>query len=414
MRNLYDNLINRKEKVSFHMPGHKGKMLEGMNDFLENILKIDVTELSDTDDLYHANNIIAEGRNNLALFSHAKKSMYLVNGSTSGIVASIMSVLDENDKILVEKNCHKSVINGVRLARGESVEIDCDGVCEQEVLIKNLKKDSSIKAVLITRPNYYGIYQPIEKLVEYSHENNIKIIVDEAHGTHFALECFDKNAMQLGCDISINSYHKTMPAFTQTAAINFNCEDEFIDKTMSNLQMIMTSSPSYIFMTSVEYAVNYCTKHENKYAELKEIIDWFYSEIEGLDFIRKAPIQKNCKRDFTRIVLECDNPSDVNEHLIKNGIYIEMIDDKNLVLISTIADEKKDFEILLEALRSYKKSDSTKIYKTYDYLLNKIITNDIVIYPPGKIFAKKNSTINQEQIDELNDLSSKGVNILLK
>ena len=414
MRNLYDNLINRKEKVSFHMPGHKGKMLESMNDFLENILKIDVTELSDTDDLYHANNIIAEGRNNLALFSHAKKSMYLVNGSTSGIVASIMSVLDENDKILVEKNCHKSVINGVRLARGESVEIDCDGVCEQEVLIENLKKDSSIKAVLITRPNYYGIYQPIEKLVEYCHENNIKIIVDEAHGTHFALDCFDKNAMQLGCDISINSYHKTMPAFTQTAAINFNCEDELIDKTMSNLQMIMTSSPSYIFMTSVEYAIDYCTKNENKYAELKEIIDWFYSEIEGLDFIRKAPIQKNCKRDFTRIVLECDNPSDVNEHLIKNRIYIEMIDDKNLVLISTIADEKKDFEILLEALRSYKKSDSTKTYKTYDYLLNKKIINDIVIYPPGKIFAKKNSTINQEQINELNDLSSKGVNILLK
>ena len=414
MRNLYDNLINRKEKVSFHMPGHKGKMLEGMNDFLDNILKIDVTELSDTDDLYHANNIIAEGRNNLALFSHAKSSMYLVNGSTSGIVASIMSVLDENDKILVEKNCHKSVINGVRLARGESVEIDCDGVCEQEVLIENLKKDSSIKAVLITRPNYYGIYQPIEKLVTYCHENNIKIIVDEAHGTHFALECFDKNAMQLGCDISINSYHKTMPAFTQTAAINFNCEDKLIDKTISNLQMIMTSSPSYIFMTSVEYAVNYCTKYENKYAELKEIIDWFYSEIEGLDLIRKAPIQKNCKRDFTRIVLECDNPSAVNEHLIKNGIYIEMIDDKNLVLISTIADDKKDFEILLEALRSYKKSDSTKIYKTYDYLLNKKITNDIVIYPPGKIFAKKNSTINQEQIDELNNLSSKGVNILLK
>ncbi len=414
MRNLYDNLINRKEKVSFHMPGHKGKMLEGMNDFLENILKIDVTELSDTDDLYHANNIIAEGRNNLALFSHAKKSMYLVNGSTSGIVASIMSVLDENDKILVEKNCHKSVINGVRLARGKSVEIDCDGVCEQEVLIENLKKDSSIKAVLITRPNYYGIYQPIEKLVEYCHENNIKIIVDEAHGTHFALDCFDENAMQLGCDISINSYHKTMPAFTQTAAINFNCEYELIDKTMSNLQMIMTSSPSYIFMTSVEYAMDYCTKNENKYAELKEIIDWFYSEIEGLYFIRKAPIQKNCKRDFTRIVLECDNPSDVNEHLIKNGIYIEMIDDKNLVLISTIADEKKDFEILLGALRSYKKSDSTKIYKTYDYLLSKKITNDIVIYPPGKIFAKKNSIINQSQIDELNDLSSKGVNILLK
>lgn len=73
MRNLYDNLINRKEKVSFHMPGHKGKMLEGMNDFLENILKIDVTELSDTDDLYHANNIIAEGRNNLALFFTCKK-----------------------------------------------------------------------------------------------------------------------------------------------------------------------------------------------------------------------------------------------------------------------------------------------------------------------------------------------------
>ena len=167
-------------------------------------------------------------------------------------------------------------------------------------------------------------------------------------------------------------------------------------------------------MTSVEYAIDYCIKNEKKYSELKEIIDWFYREIDCLDYIKKSPIQKNCKRDFTRIVLECDNPHDVNEHLIKNGIYIEMIDDKNLVLISTIADEKKDFEILLEALRSYEKSDSTKIYKTYDYLLNTKITNDIVIYPPGKIFAKKNSIINQKQIDELNDLSSKGVNILLK
>ncbi|MEQ3280987.1 aminotransferase class V-fold PLP-dependent enzyme [Finegoldia magna] len=414
MRNLYENLINRKEKVSFHMPGHKGKKLEGMNDFLDNILKIDVTELSDTDDLYHSNNIIAEGRNNLALFSHAKSSMYLVNGSTSGIVASIMSVLDENDKILVEKNCHKSVINGVRLARGKSVEVECDGVCEEEVLIDNLKKDSSIKAVLITRPNYYGIYQPIEKLVAYCHENNIKIIVDEAHGTHFALNWFDKNAMQLGCDISINSFHKTMPAFTQTAAINFNCEDELIDKTISNLQMIMTSSPSYIFMTSVEYAIDYCIKNEKKYSELKEIIDWFYREIDCLDYIKRSPIQKNCKRDFTRIVLECDNPHDVNEHLIKNGIYIEMIDDKNLVLIATIADDKKDFEILLHALKSYKKTDSTINHKTYDYLLNTKITNDIVIYPPGKIFAKKNSIINECQIDELNNLSSKGVNILLK
>ena len=414
MRSLYDNLVNRNEKVSFHMPGHKGKKINEISDFLENILKIDVTELSDTDDLYHANNIIAEGRDNLALFSHAKKSMYLVNGSTSGIIASIMSVLNENDKILVEKNCHKSVINGVRLARGKSVEIDCDGVCEQDVLVGNLKKDSSIKAVLITRPNYYGIYQPIDKLVAYCHEKNITIIVDEAHGTHFALDFFDENAMQLGCDISINSYHKTMPAFTQTAAINFNCDDELIDKTISNLQMIMTSSPSYIFMSSIEFAIDYCSENENKYSELKETINWFYNEIEDLDYIKKSPIQKNCKRDFTRIVLECDNPSDVNEHLIRNGIYIEMFDDKNLVLISTIADEKKDFEILLEALRSYKKSDSTKIYKTYDYLLNKKIYNDIVIYPPGKIFAKKNSTINQEQVDELNKLSSKKVNILLK
>ena len=91
-----------------------------------------------------------------------------------------------------------------------------------------------------------------------------------------------------------------------------------------------------------------------------------------------------------------------------------MIDDKNLVLIATIADDKKDFEILLHALKSYKKTDSTINHKTYDYLLNTKITNDIVIYPPGKIFAKKNSIINECQIDELNNLSSKGVNILLK
>ncbi len=413
MRNLYDSLVNRNEIVSFHMPGHKGKKLDGMEEFFSNINKIDVTELSDTDDLYHANSIILEGRKNLALFSHAKSSMFLVNGSTCGIIASIMSVLDEGEKILVEKNCHKSVINAVRLSRGKLVEIDSDGVSMEDELIEKLKSDLDIKAILITRPNYYGIYQPIEKLVKYCKENDIKIIVDEAHGTHFALDSFDKNAMQLGCDISINSYHKTMPAFTQTAAINFNCDDDLIEKTTDNLQMIMTSSPSYIFMTSIEYAMDYCTKHEIKYSKLKENIDWFYDRLEDFDFIRKAPVQNGCMRDFTRIVLECENPSDVNKHLIKNGIYIEMFDDKNLVLISSIADEKKDFELLVDVLKSYRVKNTNSTFKKYDYLLGEKLNHDIVIYPPGKIFAKKGEVLDIEKIQKLNYFSSMGVNILI-
>lgn len=147
-------------------------------------------------------------------------------------------------------------------------------------------------------------------------------------------------------------------------------------------------------MTLVRYAVNYYTKHESRYVELKEIIGWSHSKTGGLDFIRKAPTQESRKRDFIRIIPGRDNPSDVNERLTENGVYIEVIDDKNLVLISTIVDEEKDFEILLETLRSYKKSDFTKTHKTYDYLLNEIIADDIMIYPPGKIFAKKNPTIN--------------------
>ncbi|MDY6065459.1 MAG: aminotransferase class I/II-fold pyridoxal phosphate-dependent enzyme [Finegoldia sp.] len=415
-RDLYQGLLKRKEVVSFHMPGHKSKHIEGMEDYLKNLPRLDLTELYDTDDLYHPTGLIQKSEESIALFSHAKKSKFLVNGSTSGILASILGIVNEGDSILVEETCHKSVINGLRLAKGDLYKVpvkDPQAVASQESLIAKAQTISDLKAILITRPNYYGIYQPIDKLVAYCKEQEIKLIVDEAHGSHFALDCFDKNAMEEGCDVSINSFHKTLPAFTQTAILNLNTDRDTEKKILKSLEMIMTSSPSYILMTSIEFALDYVTKNKDSYKNLKGYIDSFYQEIEGLDFIRQPPCPHGFKRDFTRIVLDCDDPSDLNKHLLENGIYIEMHDQKSLVLIASLVDEESDYQLLSQTIKSYKKYDDKKTFKTYDHLQDKVLENDIVVYPPGKIILERGRAVTKEVVDILNKLSESNVTIYL-
>lgn len=415
-REIYEALVNRKELVSFHMPGHKSKLLDGMEAYLKNILKLDVTELEDTDELYHPLGIIKKSEEKVALFSHAKKSKFLVNGASSGILATILALVNPGESILLEENCHKSAINAARLARAKIYKIapaDKELVASQESLIKMAKEIKNLRMIFITRPNYYGIYQPIGDLVSFCRENKILLVVDEAHGSHFALDIFDKNAMEEGAHVSINSFHKTLPAFTQTAVLNLNLSNDLEEKILNSLEMTMTSSPSYIFMTSIEYALDFSLKNKDRYRDLKKYIDNFYEEIRWLDFIEKDSCPPYFKRDFTRLVLKCKNPSEINKHLIANGIYIEMHDDKRLVLIGSLADDKKDYDLLARAIKSYKNKKTYKDFKTYDDLEGKILAKDIVVYPPGKIILERGNPVTKELIEELNTLSKSDVSIYL-
>ena len=195
MGELIDKLIEYSESdnYSFHMPGHKGNV-----ETLANPFKYDITEIDGFDDLHEAEDILLRLKKRLALLYGGKEAYILVNGSTGGIHIAISAVLKKGEKILISRNSHKAVYNGVFLN-----EVECEYIYPQidektginsglsaKNVDKILKNDPKIKAVMITSPTYEGITSDISEIAKVVHSYKIPLIVDAAHGAHLGQDEF--------------------------------------------------------------------------------------------------------------------------------------------------------------------------------------------------------------------------------
>ena len=213
----------------FHMPGHKRREIDGF------------------DNLHHAEGILKDAMDEAAAIYGTDRSWYLVNGSTCGILSAVFATTENGGKILTARNCHKAVYHAICLNRLEAeylypeeiTEFGINGGIRAEDVRKALEKDAmhcagnsgdvrgkitKIQAVLITSPTYEGVVSDIRAIADAAHEYGIPLIVDEAHGAHleYADQChsFPKSALEYGADIVIQSLHKTLPCFTQTAILH--------------------------------------------------------------------------------------------------------------------------------------------------------------------------------------------------
>lgn len=357
-----------KEEINiFHMPGHK--LSRGLPKELTNdLLQLDVTEVEGTDNLHYPEGIIKEAQELAARAFGADRTFFLVNGSTSGIQAAIMSVCTRGQKIIIGRDSHKSVVSGLILAGAEPVFVYPEynkefGIHEgisaksiDDALIAN--PDAS--AVLITRPNYYGICSDIETIVDVVHSHGKPLIVDEAHGAHFPFSpLLPYSSNQYNADICIQSAHKTLPAVTQGAYMHVNGARVDIEKIKFNLAMLQTSSPSYIIMTYLDIARELMqTEGRQRLESLIGEINIFKSRIEkisGYKVLSDRDLGINTIQDPTRLVLNVKGlgisgfkaDSILREQM---AVQVEMADYENIVLISTIADKMLVFESLYESL----------------------------------------------------------------
>lgn len=202
-----------------------------------------------------------------------KHARYLVNGSTGGVLAAIRSVCKEGDKILVARNCHKSVFNAVEVFGLNPVyvlptyfeEYGFYGSVYPSSVKKAFEENPDIKLVVVTSPTYEGIISDIKSIAEICREHGAILFVDEAHGAHLGLcKKFHESARTLGADIVVNSLHKTLPSLTQTALLSV-CTDRvdtaIVDK---NLAVFQTSSPSYVLMASMDGCVRMLEDRANE------------------------------------------------------------------------------------------------------------------------------------------------------
>ena len=208
MEYLYEKLeaYGKSDYYGFHMPGHKRN-----SDVTRANLPygIDITEIEGFDNLHHAEEIIREAEVRAASMYHAEETHYLINGSTAGILSAVMGCTKKGGKILMARNCHKSVYHAVFLNELRPVYIypefdetmELNMAVSPEKIERLLEEHKEVQAVVLTSPTYDGVLSDIERISEIVHQKKIPLIVDEAHGAHFGFHpYFPENANTKGAD----------------------------------------------------------------------------------------------------------------------------------------------------------------------------------------------------------------------
>ena len=244
-----------------HMPGHK-RNASGI-EFLEELgAKYDITEIDGFDDLHNPSGILAEAMREAASLWKSERCFFLVNGSTCGVLAAVSAVskLCGSCKIIMARNCHKSVYNAAELNSLTPIYLApptvegfgfCGSIAPKDVEIA--VRDNPGALVILTSPTYEGIISNIAEIAVICHMYGSPLIVDEAHGAHLDLSPhFSGGAIHAGADIVIHSLHKTLTGLTQTGLLHLGGGLVPADSLARELSVFETSSPSYLLMASID------------------------------------------------------------------------------------------------------------------------------------------------------------------
>lgn len=449
----------KEEIIPFSMPGHK--MGRGFKNLEQILLQGDLTEVEGLDNLQHPEGIIKEAEEKLSKLYNSKKSYFLVNGSTCGNLIMIFSLFKEGDKILVERNCHKSIMNGIIMRKLKPVFINnifhsklkAPVGIDLNHLKSQIDLNKDLKGIILTYPNYYGVGVNIGETVKIAREANLKIAIDSAHGAHFGFnKLLPKSVQELKADMVVMSAHKTLPSLTQTAWMHIN-DEKFIEEIEFYKNVFMSTSPSYMFMMSLDYSRNFLEEYgEEAYDKLLKVIDDFKKSVEDLSYFKILDkkflingLEKNIKIndikiDSSRIVINLEenlNGNKLLDYLRSKKIQCEMSDNKNVVLIPSPFNTENDFRSLEKALKScdikcledeeidfyltdlpkrslepFEVLDAEYERVSIDKALGKIVAESIVPYPPGVPMLIIGEVIEEKHIKLINEYRKNGVDII--
>ncbi|MGX9136059.1 aminotransferase class I/II-fold pyridoxal phosphate-dependent enzyme [Rummeliibacillus sp. JY-2-4R] len=452
---LFDALhtFNKQNKVSYHVPGHKnGKVfLEKGKSLFKQLLSIDATELTGLDDLHSPAGPIQNAEQLLADLYGALKSYFLVNGSTVGNLAMILATCTEGDTVLVQRNCHKSILNGLMLANLNPVFLapsfyqdwNIAGGVNTKTVSDALRLYPDTKAIILTYPNYYGLGEDLTEIINLAHQKNIPVLIDEAHGAHFTLgHSFPKSSIAMGADIVVHSAHKTLPAMTMGSYLHVNSaliDSKSIEKY---LQMLQSSSPSYPIMGSLDLARAYLASYsrEDQEALLKEIAQ-FKRGLKAIPEIEVLEAPKGVWNDPLKLSIRSTkglSGFELQALFEEKGIYTELADSQNVLMVLPLIQKGQSYPFI-ETVKQIKdivknqigersladgshdpwtlsKSFTTlnlsyakmKQAKTKPVLFNEAIekiSGEMVIpYPPGIPLIMVGEKITAEKIEALENL----------
>ncbi len=337
-------LKKKNKKILFTTPSHSQRFT--IYKPLKSAYQIDISETQ----AHNPQEALQKAQERASKIYGTNSTNFLTNGSTSGIIASVLTCVKPGEKVLLWKDAHPCHLNAVKLAGAIPVFYDIDtdfywGIpleTTPEIIESFFEKFTQIKAVIVTSPTYEGIVSDIIKLKEICKKNNAYLIVDEAHGALFPFSDRLPDSAIKHADFTVQSLHKTAGGLNPTALLHCNCGLD-VNKA---LKMINTTSPSYPLLASIEENINYLNSWAGK-RELNKLIDELqklHEECGSCEFLGD---------DLTKILIKVPNMTgeDLSEILFKDfDIEDERMNRRSILLLCGIGTDIKKIRKLKEAL----------------------------------------------------------------
>jgi len=438
--------------IPFDVPGHKlGRVPNDLMDFIGvNTFLLDGNAPLGLDHLAQPTGVIKEAEQLMAEAFHAKRSYFLTNGTSIGILSMIMATCRAKEKIILPRNVHKSAINALILSGATPVfvkpDIDHDlGIANgisAHAVARAIEKNPDAKAVFVINPTYFGWTSELKKIVEIAHEHDMTVLVDEAHGAQFYFS--DKlplAGMDAGADISATSIHKTAGSFTQSSVLLTQGDRVNHIRLRVTLNMLSSTSPSSLLMASLDVARK--AMYFEAEAKIAKVIDMAQKArkrletVPGIKVVDRDYVRGRSGFDFDemRIVIKVSELGitgfDAYKELRKKfNIQLELAETHLVLAVLTIGTTKDDLDALFYAMKDLSKryfkirKSLPQIKFNYQFpesysrprdafhapkltiplseAANEIAAETIMIYPPGIPLVVPGEIITEEVIEDMN------------
>ncbi len=440
----------REGRIPLHMPGHKQG--RGMSPALKKIFgdevfKYDITEVDGVDYLHQPTGILKEAQDLAAELYGVDHTFFLINGSTVGNQAAILTMAQRGEEVLVVRNAHRSIYGALILGGIVPVYLqpsydEDSGIttfASPTQLEEALLKNPFVKGVVLTSPNNYGITAHTGELIKVAHNHNIPVLFDEAHGAHFPFHpCLPPSAIKFNADFVLHSTHKTLSSLTQASLLHITGDRVNIHLLKSYLTILESSSPNCLLMMSLDAArMQMATEGKELLSRAIANAEWLRYElnkIPGLEVYTNINIDNfpNVSTlDPTKVTVKVEGLGLTGYEAKKIlgrelGVEVELSDHKNVLLFITTGDDIKNLRKLKDAFEklalNYKRSGKVKSYPPPPpfppqiitpkdaiespskvvklcFALGRVAAQMVIPYPPGLPVVSYGEKISQEVID---------------
>lgn len=445
------------EQASFHMPGHKQR--GGYHPLAPSILgepalRHDVSEMGGFDYLHSPESSLIDAQQRSAQIFGAQSTFFLVNGSTVGNLAAILSHVADGDHVVVLRGSHRSVYSAIGLAGANPRYLPMvfdranhGWFIAAPPTAPGTDPQPTVRLIHVTRPNYYGMAVDLAPYRALADANNAILVVDEAHGTHFGADPrLPSSALQQGADIVVQSTHKTLSALTQASMLHVGTDPHGRinhGALKQTLAMLQSSSPSALLTMSLDLAAHEHAR--NDFAATRRVVDL---AIDTQDRLRASLTSirlfeaEGVANDPTKLVLDLDRIGisgfDARAWLRSEGIGVELADHRRIVCSLTVGDDEATAQLLIDAVKALESTEHPRsrtapppeltdplvVMRPRDALqkrseavtthdaIHRICAEYVIPYPPGIPLIAPGERITPSVIDALRSFQNANARIV--